>query len=288
MNKTKISWTDVTWNPIHGCQKISEGCQNCYAEGTSLWLKGIGSPRYQTGFLPKIEPIEFHKPLDWNKRRLVFVCSMGDFFFDFMNNFEYQINLLHLMSDPRCKRHIFQILTKRHQNIHKVFTLHQNECPERTYENIWIGVTAENQKRLEERAPSLLEIKSVPVRFLSVEPMLGPIDISKFVDKKPGIDWVIIGGESGNNARPMNPHWVSDLIDQCFEHKIPVFFKQWGEWGPLLDATSPMSAVDSSFEKTVSHSFACRTATVFRYGKNKNGDLFFGRKIQLFPVSAME
>ena len=234
---TKIEWATTTWNPITGCTKISEGCQNCYAERMSKRLAG----RY--GY-PKDDPFKviFHhdkrdQPWKWKKQKRVFVCSMGDLFHDDVDP-GYQYDIFKTAFDLRF-RHTFVFLTKRPDNMlrfmsnpdmngycsGKPFLWHNGLLPA----SFWLGVTAENQKRADERIPILLQIPAA-VRFVSVEPMLGPVDLDKTCGPyhcwREGLDWVICGGESGPRARPMYPEWARSLKDQCSNIGIPFFMKQ--------------------------------------------------------------
>jgi len=241
---TKIEWATETWNPATGCTKISEGCQNCYAKRMANRLRG----RY--GY-PADEPfrVTFHKdrieqPLKWKKPRKIFVCSMGDLFHSGLTG--WMINNVWLVI-RNAPQHIFILLTKR-PGAMKAWTRAAAQVKawpveEIWPENAWLGVTAENQKCADERIPILLQIPAA-VRFVSVEPMLGPVDIFNKCygncivndcfycsrDNK-GLDWVICGGETGPGARPMKKDWVYGLKDQCVAAGVPFFFKKWGPSG---------------------------------------------------------
>jgi protein gp37 len=259
---TKIEWTDETWSPVTGCTEISEGCAHCWAKRMAQRLAG----RY--GY-PKDEPfrITFHpdrldKPMDWVRSRKIFAVSMGDLFHEKVEPLWIAL----ILGKIRIyNKHTFMILTKRPNNLIKHL---DNTMISQFFDpplpNLWLGVTAENQKRADERIPTLLQIPAA-VRFVSVEPMLGPIDLTRnyepsgmknvgappefhYINALTGyrftldhklhgagtrqfktIDWAIVGGETGPGARPMHPDWVRSLRDQC-DAGTPFFFKQWGDW----------------------------------------------------------
>lgn len=247
LGKTKIEWTEYSWNPLSGCTPISEGCQNCYAKRMANRLRGRCGYPADEPFKVTLHKDRLEEPLRWKKPRRVFVCSMGDLFHEDVSRwmrFEVMDIIL------QAKQHTFLILTKRPANMKEFFEWYYSKAG-RTIEaikNLWLGVTAENQRRADERIPILLQIPAA-VRFVSVEPMLGPVDLSLSdgVDLsvsvgtglKPGksylinsLDWVICGGETGPGARPMRLNWVRSLRDQCQTAGISFFFKAWGEYGP--------------------------------------------------------
>jgi protein gp37 len=212
-DKSAIEWTDATWNPVTGCTKISPGCKNCYAERLALRLKEMGNPRYKNGFGITLHPDQFDLPLRWGKPKMIFVNSMSDLFHE-------------LVPDDHIKRifatmvkadwHIFQILTKRAERLAKL-------APQLPWPpHVWQGVSVEN-RAYTNRVTALLRVPSA-VRFLSVEPLLGPIDNLPL----RGIHWVIVGGESGPRHRPIRPEWVREIRQQCLTAEVPFFFKQWG------------------------------------------------------------
>ncbi|UCE99100.1 MAG: phage Gp37/Gp68 family protein, partial [Planctomycetota bacterium] len=210
---SKIEWTESTWNPVTGCTKISVGCRNCYAERMALRLKAAGSPNYASGFCVTLHPHALKIPLHWKQPRTIFVNSMSDLFhknvpLDFISK------IFDVMS--QASHHRFQVLTKRSCRLQQL-----SSClpwPQ----NVWMGVTVENADCLF-RIDHLMQTPA-EIKFVSFEPLLGPIpDINL-----EGIDWVIVGGESGPYARPMKPDWVIDIRDQCLAADIPFFFKQWG------------------------------------------------------------
>ena len=212
-NKSKIEWTKLTWNPITGCTKISVGCENCYAERMALRLKAMGSPNYKNGFKPSCHSHLLSQPFLWKKSQMVFVNSMSDLFH---KNVEDEFILKIFSTMLNAFQHCFQILTKRSARMKQMDHLFNWS------KNIWMGVSVENSDYLF-RIEDLKETSAF-VKFISFEPLLGPIndlDLS-------GIDWVIVGGESGPKARPMKKNWVMDIKKKCEESNIPFFFKQWG------------------------------------------------------------
>jgi protein gp37 len=213
MALTHIEWTDATWNPVTGCSKISPGCKHCYAEHWSKRLQAMGQPRYRDGFAVTLQPETLDAPLSWRKPRNVFVNSMSDLFHDAVP-LEYIKKVFTVME--RADWHTFQILTKRAERLAEVAPL--LPWPE----NVWMGVTVESAE-CTWRIAHLVKVPAA-VRFLSVEPLLGPIPNLPL----EGINWVIVGGESGPGARPMDAAWAEQIRDRCVALKIPFFFKQWG------------------------------------------------------------
>lgn len=239
---TKIEWTDKTWNPITGCTKISAGCRNCYAEIMSRRLKAMKQPKYANEFNVTLHESCLLEPLKWSKPSRIFVCSMGDLFhenvpFDFIDRIFNTIE--------KTPQNRYQILTKRAERMATYIQSHG------VPENVWLGVTVENQKtrfRIE-----LLRNLSASIKFLSCEPLLedlGELDLS-------GIDWIIVGGESGPKARQMEESWVLNIQRQAKEQETAFFFKQWGTWG----------------------------ADGIKRSKRINGKSLKGKVIQEFPVN---
>lgn len=231
MSKTKIEWADETWNPVIGCSKISEGCTNCYAEKMAGRLANMGTKGYtevvgvngqgnfSRGWNSKTALVESAlKKKFTGKGKRIFVCSMGDIWHKTVKGAWRAKLEKTIISHPQ---HNFLLLTKRPENISIDY------LPD----NVWLGVTGENQKCYEKRWDILTNatqnFPKKPILFLSAEPMLGPIEL-----EDPFPDWVICGGESGPNARPVHPDWVRSLRDQCKSAGVPFFFKQWGEWLP--------------------------------------------------------
>jgi protein gp37 len=215
--KHKIEWTEQTWNPTAGCTKISTGCKNCYAETMAIRLQAIGVRGYENGFQFSIVPERLNEPLKRKKPTVYFVNSMSDLFHSNMPG-DYLDQIFEVIR--KTPYHTYQILTKRAD---KMFAYFKNkEIPE----NIWLGVTVENKKDGLPRIDFLRRLKA-SVLFLSVEPLLE--DLGKI--NLANIDWVIVGGESGPKARPMDKEWVVNIKKQCNENNIAFFFKQWGTWG---------------------------------------------------------
>jgi protein gp37 len=210
---SKIEWTECTWNPVTGCTKISSGCRNCYAERMAKRLCAMGQPNYRNGFRPTVHSRMLEVPLHWRQPRMVFVNSMSDVFHEDVP-FDFILRIFDVMR--RASQHRFQVLTKRSERLVEL-------SPKLLWPgNVWMGVTVENSDstvRIDH-----LRRTGAAVKFLSCEPLLSPIpDINL-----DGIDWVIVGGESGPGARPMRPEWVTDIRDQCLAAGVAFFFKQWG------------------------------------------------------------
>lgn len=254
---SKIEWTEQTWNPIIGCSKISDGCKNCYAEKMAVRLacientqhyKHVVSNKWNGTTYFNIPALE--KPLKRKKPTTYFVCSMGDIFHETVP-FRWVDEVLDIIE--KCPQHRFIILTKRAKRMHDYWTWvyeFNDTVPSKKQNIIW-GITAENQEQANKRIPWLLEIPC-SCKMVSIEPMLGEVDLTKIIDSDGDtidclngkmyqksckvdktfdiISWVIVGGESGSNARPMHPEWVKSIKDQCEKSNTPFFFKQWGEW----------------------------------------------------------
>lgn len=295
--RSRIEWTDATWNPIRGCSRVSPGCENCYAERQAMRFSGEGQPWHGlvrrvnghptwTGKTRLIESM-LDEPSRWRRPRRVFVCSMSDLFHESVPD-EWIDRVFAVMA--LCPQHTFQVLTKRAARMRdycsssatlgRVTALVAEVCEGTSgadfklqhhddglngirLENVWLGVSVENQEAADERVPRLLETPAA-VRFLSCEPLLGAVDLTRICDRsKPRalwinciepkeaspahseliamlgpdypyarIDWIIAGGESGPGARPMHPEWARSLRNQCVGTEVPFFFKQWGEWAP--------------------------------------------------------
>jgi protein gp37 len=208
-----IEWTDATWNPVTGCNKVSQGCKHCYAERFAERFRGIPGHPYEQGFDLRLWPERLSLPLEWKEPKRIFVNSMSDLFHEKVP-VEFILRVFDTM--VKAKWHTFQILTKRAKRAAEIGPL----LPYRP--NIWQGVSVENS----DVAWRIDELRRVPamVRFLSLEPLIGPIpdlDLN-------GIHWVIVGGESGPGARPMDTDWVREIHDACRQQSVPFFFKQWG------------------------------------------------------------
>jgi protein gp37 len=224
---TKIEWCKnkdggqgKTWNPVTGCTKISPGCQNCYAERMAKRLRGRCGYDAENPFKATLHPNRLEEPLRWRKPSMIFVCSMGDLFYEGVP-FYYIYSVFITMK--HCPQHTFLVLTKRPKRMKEfIVDCYAYESPSG---NVWLGVTAENRPMWDERVNILKQLEAAK-KFVSYEPALGSlgeVDLS-------GLDWIICGGETGPHARPVHPDWVRGLRDQCQSAGVPFFFKQWGEY----------------------------------------------------------
>lgn len=216
MKTTKIEWTDKTWNPITGCTKHSTGCQHCYAEIMSRRLKAMGIEKYANGFNLTLHEDNLDEPKAWKKPHNIFVCSMSDLFHKDVPDWFIDKVMLTITKTPQ---HRYQILTKRAERMEDYFTSHA------VPENVWLGVTVEASE-VRFRIDHLRDLPA-SVKFLSCEPLVD--DIGEL--NLDGIDWVIVGGESGSQARPMKEEWVLNIKRQVESNGAAFFFKQWGTWG---------------------------------------------------------
>lgn len=251
MSKSKIEWTDQTWNPLSGCTKLSPaspGCANCYASTLAERFRGTPGHYFENGFDLQLRPEKLHEPLHWRKPRLVFVNSMSDLFHPGVPD-DYIAHVFAVMQSSAA--HTFQILTKRHTRMRSLLNKdrfweavtdfgvdllrtrpsREQFWPDTGHKrkllpNVWLGVSAENEKWARERLPEL-EATPAAVRFASLEPLLGPIDTRPY-----NLDWVIVGGESGPKHRPIDAEWVRDIRDTCQDTSTAFFFKQWGGLRP--------------------------------------------------------
>ncbi len=325
----KIGWLNLpgykgeTWNPIIGCSKVSAGCENCYAEKMAHRLVYMPFTDYYAFVMSnngEDDPEKFKyiptwngetylvqsqldKPLRWKKPRVIFVCSMGDLFHE-NTSFEEINAVFSVMADN--DQHIFIVLTKRPQRMISFYEWKQAEhgVPWQPSENVWMGITAENQKLANERIPKLLSVPAA-VRFVSIEPMLGPVDLEHGFDygdeiamnflngdyitnphqeeyshSDEKLDWVIVGGESGHKARPMHPDWVRSVRDQCTKAGVPFFFKQWGKYLPHCQA--------HVFERDHPKQFPSphnpeKMNTYYKVGKSKSGNMLDGVRYENYP-----
>jgi protein gp37 len=300
VGKTSIEWTDQTWNPVTGCDKVSPGCDHCYAEGIAH--RFAGTPQFPNGFGVTLRPERLDEPLHWRKPRRVFVNSMSDLFHaDIPDEFIARV----FATMARAPQHTFQILTKRPGRMRSLLADDPQKLLEATADeatadaiygahwplpNVWLGVSAEDQKWANVRIPVLLDTPAA-VRFVSAEPLLGPIDMRMWLEDDPTrfvvppLDWVIVGGESGPGARPVHPDWVFSLRDQCVDADVPFLFKQWGAWMPNgawrkdtgRPATSPREHV---FEDGGHDGFL---PVMARVGKTNAGRLLDGRTWDEYP-----
>lgn len=212
-SKSSIEWTESTWNPVTGCTKMSSGCKNCYAERMAMRLKAMGQPNYANGFDLTLHEHALELPLRWKTPQVIFVNSMSDLFHKSVP-LGFVLKVFDVMN--RADWHTYQVLTKRSGRLREVSA----RLP--WSRHIWMGVSVEADS-YQKRIDDLRETAAV-VKFLSLEPLLGPLSN---IDLE-GMDWVIVGGESGPGARPMDPNWVRDIRDQCRKAEVPFFFKQWG------------------------------------------------------------
>lgn len=240
---TKIEWTNRTWNPVTGCTPCSRGCENCYAMRmiNRLQHNPLTAEKYKEGNKVVMHISELFRPKRWRKPSMVFVCSMGDLFHEKVTD----IFILEILGVIRKNpKHIFQILTKRP---HRAVEFLRRNNIKLLSPNVWFGVSVEDQEQADIRIPYLLKIPA-HIRFISAEPLLSEINIKdqlgavlKYVrPTTPKINWVIAGGETGPNARPMHPDWVRSIRDQCHATNTPFFFKSWGEFKPNFQPFSSL------------------------------------------------
>ncbi|MDZ4205428.1 MAG: phage Gp37/Gp68 family protein [Bacteroidales bacterium] len=215
MAQSSIEWTETTWNPVTGCTKISEGCRHCYAESFALRLQAMGQAKYKNGFKLTLHDDTLYEPYKWKKSRIVFVNSMGDLFHKDVP-VEYIKKVFNAMNNN--PQHLFQILTKRADILRYYDSEGWLEWPH----NLWMGVTVES-KAVIHRIENLRNTRA-RVKFLSCEPLLSPLENMNL----HGIDWVIVGGESGRTPRPIEEEWVIDIKEQCQRADVAFYFKQWG------------------------------------------------------------
>lgn len=287
--KSKIEWTETTWNPIRGCSSVSEGCRYCYAAAMASRFSGPGQP-YEgltkdgrwTGTV-RMVPEHLGAPLRWKRPRRVFVNSMSDVFHEALA-FEDVAEIFRVMA--AAPQHSFQVLTKRAERMAEWFRWMEERKPGVwPLPNVWLGISVENQAAADLRVPFLLQSPAA-VRWLSCEPLLGPVDLSGF----GALDWVVVGGESGLHARPMHPDWVRGVRDYCAQAKVPFLFKQYGEWAPAMGDLywrpldgGPQFPVWAS--GTTTHAFGDGYGAV-RIGKAKAGRLLDGCVHDSYPVEA--
>jgi len=243
---SEIQYTHASWNPVTGCSRVSEGCKHCYAERMAKRLQGMGVAKYRNGFQVTVHPEVLEEPLRWRKPTLVFVNSMSDLFHE-----KIPVRFFRQVFDVmrRADRHVFQVLTKRSKRLARLAP--RIDWPP----NVWMGVTVESA-RFAYRIDHLREA-SAAIKWLSIEPLLGPVPGMDLT----GIDWIVVGGESGPGARPMQKAWVLDIRRQCREQNVHFFFKQWGGVnkkkngrrlnGRIYDAMPPLPEPDRQFGLTL-------------------------------------
>lgn len=218
---SSIEWTNATWNPVTGCTKISAGCDHCYAERFSERFRGVPDHPFESGFDLTLRPGRLEQPLQWKKSKMIFVNSMSDLFhkgvpFDFIDRV--------FDTMEQADHHVFQVLTKRSSRLRNYVNKRYGDAEAPM--NIWLGVSVEDKSK--RSRIKHLQDTAAGIRFLSIEPLIGPagtLDLD-------GIHWVIVGGESGPGARPIEEEWVTDVRDQCIHEQVPFFFKQWGGFRP--------------------------------------------------------
>lgn len=318
---SKIEWCDASWSPVTGCTPVSPGCQNCYAKRMATRLKGRCGYPADEPFRVTLHPERLKEPLRWKKPRRIFVCSMSDLFHDEVPD-EFIDDILWRIFG--CEHHQFLLLTKRPGRMRDRLTERPRWCSESRWplHNLWLGVTAEDQQRADERIPLLLQTPAA-VRFVSAEPLLGPVDLTKFGYLRAGryfehdgsewpnqISWVIAGGETGPGARPAHPDWFRQVRDQCASAGVPFFFRGWGEWasfggdGVILDQMDclqkvrPRAGPDWGLRALtladgtkIRGRIDCHTfdpdkpsyETVFSVGKKRAGRLLDGREWNEYP-----
>lgn len=352
MTATAIEWATDVWNPTTGCDRVSPGCDRCYALTMARRLKGMGSAKYQRdgdpatsgpGFGITEHATSLTAPLGWRKPRRIFVNSMSDLFHAGVSD-EFIARVWAVMA--ATPQHTYQILTKRHGRMRSLLSseafdlavaakweklgaragaLDEDHTPPYPLRNVWLGVSVEDQKRADLRIPALLDTPSA-VRFLSCEPLLGPVDLlgqpdhgcdeagpaithdgytirtdygtgtEHDCDHQVGIDWVIVGGESGPGARPMHPGWARQLRDQCTAAGVPFFFKQHGQWGPVdnhrqwfhgarwIDTAGQFVEVDEPHDLDAHQAAGLQLMQSSREGKKATGRELDGRTWDEFPA----
>lgn len=303
---TKIEWTDRTWNPVTGCNKVSQGCKNCYAEVMHRRQMAMNPHKYTKPFLhgAEVHYDELDKPLHWRKPSMVFVNSMSDLFHPGVD-FQFIVEVFQIMR--RCPQHTFQILTKRPEIMLEFMAWIPNTInsttrllnpfgvPYAPLPNVWLGVSCEDQAAADERIPLLLQVPAA-VRFLSCEPLLGDLDIIRWMphdympENQTGwIDWVIVGGESGHHARLMHPDWVRDIREQCRLGGVPFFFKQWGEWYPFelpddQEGESPLGSPGWPIPADTKTAITRDRIRYVKYHKSGSGNTLDGKQHLEFPA----
>lgn len=316
---SSIEWTEATWNPVSGCTEVSAGCDRCYAKTFAERFRGTPGHYFERGFDVQLRPNMLELPLKWRKPKRIFVNSMSDLFHDQVPD-EYIAQVFGVMAD--AKQHTFQLLTKRHARMRSL--LSTEEFKQCVYHhsrrsvlswwplpNVWLGVSTENQQWADIRIPALLDTPAA-VRFISAEPLLGPIDLRQSLAKwipsddhpawKPTrwgremlahdvLHWVIVGGESGHGARPMHPDWARSLRDQCRQADVAFLFKQFGEYAPsqrsirgYSDARDIYVQRDGTFDLLANSSTETdRSGVMRRVGKKAAGRELDGRTWDQFP-----
>lgn len=325
-DNSSIEWTDATWNPVTGCTEVSSGCDHCYAKTFAERWRGTPGHHFEQGFDVVLRPERLDQPLRWRKPRRVFVNSMSDLFHDSVPDL-FITRVFEIME--QASEHTFQVLTKRHARMRSFVQRREldkqeyaakfDQCPTEEMRNspaaeyarnraasppanIWLGVSVEDQKWADIRVPVLLDTPAA-VRWLSCEPLLGPVNLSRWLVSRPAwgpeypeptspmgllvqdlvdvpaLSWVVCGGESGPGARPMDPNWARSLRDQCEQVKVPFFFKQWGNWVP------PSQMPEGTFMSwdVENGTSAYDRDQPWRVGKKRAGRLLDGKTWNEYP-----
>ncbi|OBB15114.1 hypothetical protein A5761_15130 [Mycolicibacterium setense] len=318
-DNTGIEWCDSTWNPVTGCTEVSPGCDHCYAKTFAERWRGTQGHYFERGFDVQLRPDKLDQPLRWRRPRRIFVNSMSDLFHDQVPD-EYIARVWAVMA---CSyRHTFQVLTKRHARMRSLLSSERfvelfdvefckvpdwvDRYPDLDFarpeqvvhladgplSNVWLGVSTENQQWADIRIPALLDTPAA-VRFISAEPLLGPIDLLEHFGSGPAVrggvaalDWVIVGGESGPGARPMHPDWARSLRDQCEAAGVPFLFKQWGEWVPQFDVDGQPIDYPRIGRVTTEPPDGDRHSALLRVGKKHAGRELDGRTWDQYPAEA--
>ena len=321
-DNTAIEWADRTWNPLLGCERVSDGCTACYAINTATIRAGNPHPKVAAAFEGLTErrdgrldwtgrinllPDRLNQPLSWKKPAKVFVNSQSDLFHkDVPLSFIEQVFAVM----ARTPQHTYQLLTKRHARMSSILrkpTFRDSIAAIVGADigwplpNLWLGVSVEDQHWADVRIPALLDTPAT-VRWLSCEPLLGPVDLSKYLDRmepagtewradvgniawyRPSIGWTVVGGESGPKARPMHPQWARDLRDQCVTAGVPFFFKQWGQYRPGGDPAQPCSWITPDGTSEPGMAGTPHTTAMVRVGKKAAGRLLDGRTWDEYPA----
>lgn len=285
-DESKIEWTEATWNPIRGCSRVSEGCEFCFAERLAARFSKPGEPYHGvaemtpsgpswTGQISVIDN-RINLPIRWLKPRRIFVNSTSDLFHENLDP-----NMIHRIFDVMMKadHHVFQVLTKRARNMME-FVQDRVEKQGPISKNIWLGISVENQKTADLRTPYLSRTPCA-VKFISAEPLLGEIYFSS-VGGSSDIHWIVVGGESGAKARPMNPNWVYTIKDFANKNNIAFFFKQWGEWAQKEDVKDVGAIRRINNGSAPVHIFN-DGESVYRVGKRISGNLLLGERWLAMP-----
>lgn len=303
MGKSKIEWTDVTWNPVTGCTPVSAGCDNCYAKRNATRFRGRAGYPADDPFRVVMRPDRLEQPLKWKEPRRVFVCSMGDLFHDDVTD-EFIIAVFKVMK--ACPQHTFMLLSKRENRALAWFEwIDEDPIPGWPLPNVWFGFTVENRRQADIRVPVLLQIPAA-VRFVSCEPLLEAVNLRVIdypskrglldgltghteypeqqpIAELPEIDWVIAGGESGHRARPCRDRWIRMLQQQCNATSTPFFFKQWGEWLPISQRWHSSIPAELGARPVHHWDIPGSSDRSFRVGKKIAGHLFDGQELREYP-----